>query len=181
VFIERLDRLNRRIGEIVSWLVVAMVLVTFVVVVLRYALDTGWIWVQETITWMHASVFMLGAAYTLASDEHVRVDVFYRDMKPAGRAIVNLAGTILFLLPVSVFILLTSVEYASVSWSIGETSREAGGLPYPWPSLLKSVVPLTATLLVLQGVVIATRAALTLAVREGDKDDASDEEHRWPG
>ena len=89
-----------------------MVIVTFMVVVLRYAFDVGWVWVQESVTWMHACVFMLAAAYTLACDDHVRVDIFYRDMSPRRKAIVDLAGTLLFLLPVTAFLLFTGFEYA---------------------------------------------------------------------
>ena len=75
---ERIDTANRILGEALSWLTSLMVLVTFVIVVLRYAFDTGWIWLQESVTWMHALVFMLAAAYTLGRDEHVRVDIFYQ-------------------------------------------------------------------------------------------------------
>ncbi|MCZ6584533.1 MAG: TRAP transporter small permease subunit, partial [Gammaproteobacteria bacterium] len=67
-------------GTVIAWLTIMMVLVTFVIVVLRYAFDLGWISMQESVTWMHAAVFMLGAAYTLKRDEHVRVDIFYRRM-----------------------------------------------------------------------------------------------------
>ena len=179
--IETLDRLNRRVGEFVAWLLVAMVIVTFAVVVLRYAFDVGWVWVQESVTWMHACVFMLAAAYTLACDDHVRVDVFYRDMSPRRRAIVDLAGTVLFLLPVTAFLLVTGFEYAAVSWRIGETSREAGGLPFPWPSLMKTAIPAASLMLMLQGVVIAGRAVI--ALRNGEPAEEHDEsvEHKWPG
>ena len=97
-----LDRLSSVLGKAASWLTLFMVLVTFVVVVMRYALDAGFIWVQESVVWMHATVFMLGAAYTLHEEEHVRVDVFYRDMSARRRALVDFFGVIIFLLPVSV-------------------------------------------------------------------------------
>lgn len=140
------------IGRLIAWLLLPMAAGTFVIVVLRYAFDLGWIWMQESIVWMHATAFMLAAAYTLNRDEHVRVDVFYRAMSPRRRALVDLAGTLLFLLPMTVFLLVTSWDYVSVSWQIREGSREAGGLPYPMVPLLKSMIPATSVLLILQGI-----------------------------
>ena len=74
------DRISELFGRITAWLTILMVIMTGVVVVLRYVLDAGYIWMQESIIWMHAAVFMLGAAYTLRHEEHVRVDIFYRNM-----------------------------------------------------------------------------------------------------
>ena len=139
-------------GRVVAWFSLPMVILTFIIVVLRYAFDLGWIWMQESVVWMHAAVFMLAAAYTLKRDEHVRVDIFYRKMSVRQKALVDVLGTVLFLLPVSVFLIATSWDYVAVSWSIREGSREAGGLPFPCVPLLKSVIPLTAFLLVLQGI-----------------------------
>jgi TRAP-type mannitol/chloroaromatic compound transport system permease small subunit len=152
-------------GKFTAWLMVPMVLGTFVVVVLRYAFDLGWIWMQEGVLWMHAAVFMLAAAYTLNRDEHVRVDIFYREMTPRRRALVDLGGTLLFLLPMAIFLFATSWDYVSVSWQIKEASREAGGLPYPFVSLLKSLIPLTALMLILQGLATCLDNALVLLGR----------------
>jgi TRAP-type mannitol/chloroaromatic compound transport system permease small subunit len=152
-------------GKFTAWLMVPMVLGTFVVVVLRYAFDLGWIWMQEGVLWMHAAVFMLAAAYTLNRDEHVRVDIFYREMTPPRRALVDLGGTLLFLLPMAIFLFATSWDYVSVSWQIKEASREAGGLPYPFVSLLKSLIPLTALMLILQGLATCLDNALILLGR----------------
>ncbi len=160
---QKLRRFSELSGRLVAWLTLPMVLGTFVVVVLRYVFDLGWIWMQESIIWMHAAVFMLAAAYTLNRDEHVRVDVLYRGMRPERKALVNLAGTVLFLLPMAVFLVVTSFDYVVVSWQIGESSREAGGLPYPFVSLLKSVIPATAIMLIAQGAASAIDDALVLA------------------
>ena len=81
-----IDRFSEASGKLLAWLTLVMVLVTFVIVVMRYAFDAGLIWLQETVIWLHAAVFMLGAAYTLKHDEHVRVDVFYRTMSEKKRA-----------------------------------------------------------------------------------------------
>ena len=155
-----LDGISERVGRLVSWLTLGMVLATVTVVVMRYAAGVGLIWLQESINWMHSLVFMLGAAYTLKADEHVRVDVFYRGMSERGKAIVNLAGTILFLLPLCAFLLAESWQYVATSWRIAERSREAGGLPMLY--LLKTVIPMMAVLLALQGISMALRACLRL-------------------
>lgn len=148
---DALRAINETAGRLIAWLTIPMVIGTFVVVLLRYAFDVGWIWMQESIVWMHAVVFMLAAAYTLNRDEHVRVDIFYREMPARRKAIVNILGTCLFLLPVAVFIFAISWDYVSVSWQIREGSREAGGLPYPFVPMLKSVIVATSLLLILQG------------------------------
>ncbi len=147
-----LDRISVSIGRAVSWLTLMMVIVTFVVVVMRYVFDAGYIWVQESVVWMHAVVFMLGAAYTLRDEEHVRVDVFYRTMDERHRAWVDLAGVVLFLLPVCAFLAWKSYDFVAQSWSIREVSREPGGLPYPFIPLLKSVLLVMPLTVALQGV-----------------------------
>jgi TRAP-type mannitol/chloroaromatic compound transport system permease small subunit len=155
-----IDGINALIARTVAWMALLMVLVAFCVVLLRYAFDLGWIGMQESVTYLHAMVFMLGAAFTLRSDGHVRVDVFYRRFGPRGQALVNLLGSILLLLPVAGFILWTSWDYVAESWSLRESSREAGGLP--WVYLLKSLIPLMAGLLILQGLAEILRNGLRL-------------------
>jgi TRAP-type mannitol/chloroaromatic compound transport system permease small subunit len=152
-------------GRLTAWLMLPMVVGTFVIVVLRYAFDQGWIWMQESIVWMHAAVFMLAAAYTLNHDEHVRVDIFYRGMPARRKAWIDLVGTLIFLLPMAVFLTISSWDYVVVSWQIHEGSREAGGLPYPSVPVLKTLIPLTFLLLILQGVahLLENIATLTTA------------------
>ena len=84
-----IDRLSRATGRVTAWLTLFMVITTFVIVVMRYAFDVGLIWMQESVTWMHAVVFMVGAAYTLGREDHVRVDIFYREMSTRRRAWVD--------------------------------------------------------------------------------------------
>lgn len=147
-----LDRLSEVLGRASAWLTLFMVIMTGIVVLLRYVFDAGFIWMQESITWMHAAVFMLGAAYTLQQDEHVRVDIFYRNMSPRRRAIVDLVGVAVFLLPVCAFLAYTAYDFAAVSWSMQEISREPGGLPFPAIPLLKSIVIIMPVTLALQGI-----------------------------
>jgi TRAP-type mannitol/chloroaromatic compound transport system permease small subunit len=159
-FATTIDTLSEVTGRIVSWLTLGMVLATVAVVVLRYAAGMGLIWLQESVNWMHSLVFLLGAAYTLKADEHVRVDVIYRGLSERGKAIVALTGTVLFLPPLCGFMLVESWQYVTLSWRISEHSREPGGLRMIY--LLKTAIPLMAVLLALQGLAMALRAGLAL-------------------
>jgi TRAP-type mannitol/chloroaromatic compound transport system permease small subunit len=151
-----IDALTAGIGKAVGWLTLAMVAATVVVVVMRYGFDQGWLWLQESITWMHGFVFMLGAAWALRTGDHVRVDIFYKKLPARGQALVDLTGTLLLLLPLCGYILWESVPYVLQSAQVRETSREAGGMRELW--LLKAIIPLATTLLILQGLSEATRA-----------------------
>lgn len=150
------EQLSEWTGRLVAWLTLAMVITTFAVVVMRYLFDVGSIAMQESITAMHALVFMLGAAYTLRHEGHVRVDIFYRRFGPKGRAWVDFLGVTLLLLPVTGFIIWISWDYVASSWALLEGSREAGGLPGVF--LIKSVIPLMALLLMLQGLAMGWRS-----------------------
>lgn len=165
-----LDNIAGLTGRAVSWLTLAMVLVTLAVVILRYLFDIGSIALQESITYLHAAVFMLGAAYTLKHDGHVRVDIFYQQCAPRTRAWINLAGTVLLLMPVCIFIFTSSLDYVSAAWSIHEGSREAGGLDGVF--LLKTIIPLMACLLFLQGCAIAVRSVLLIGGHSVPEDAA---------
>lgn len=155
-----LEAINIRIGRAVSWLTLAMVLVTFLVVILRYVFDFGSIALQESIIYMHACVFLLGAAYTLQRGAHVRVDIFYQKFSETTQAWIDLFGTLFFLLPSMLFIFIISWEYVSESWLVHEGSREAGGLPGVY--LLKSVILVMAVLMLLQAVAMILRAIQTI-------------------
>lgn len=157
--ISGIDALNRRLGHAVAWLTLAMVLFTFAIVMLRYVFGVGPIWMQESVTWMHAAVFMLGGAYALQRDEHVRVDIFYRGMSASGRAWIDIGGVLVFLLPFCAFVFYESSDYVSASWAIRESSRDAGGLPFPLLPLLKSILLLMPVLLGLQGLSLLLESA----------------------
>lgn len=152
------NRISTITGKASAWLTLFMVVITFIVVVMRYVFDAGLIWLQESVVWMHGVVFMLGAAYTLQCEDHVRVDVFYRSMSAKRRAWVDLVGVILFLLPLCVFLGWKSVDFVVASWSVREASRESGGLPYPLIPLLKSVLLLMPVTVGLQGLSLMLRS-----------------------
>jgi TRAP-type mannitol/chloroaromatic compound transport system permease small subunit len=150
------------LGKASAWLTLVMVLVTFVVVVMRYAFDAGLIWLQESVVWMHAVVFMMGAAYTLQEEGHVRVDIFYGKMRPKGRALVDTIGVLIFLLPLSIFLAWKAFDFVALSWKLNEASRESGGLPYPFIPLLKTIIVIMPVTVGLQGVSLLLRSVRIL-------------------
>lgn len=160
----RINALNEAMGRAVAWSVLGLVAVQFVAVVLRYVFGVGWIWMDESIVYLHATLFMAGSAYTLLKDGHVRLDVFYGHASQHTRAQVDLLGAIFFLIPVSLLILYESYPYVVKSWAILEGSPETSGIPAVF--LLKSLIPLFAATMALQGVSMATSSALTLAQEE---------------
>lgn len=147
-------------GKLVAWLTVLMVLLTFAIVILRYGFNLGWIWLQESVSYLHVAVFTVVAAWTLQQDGHVRVDIFYAEMTPRKRATVDLLGTLFFLVPFCVFVLVISWPYVTNSWKLLEASREAGGLPLVF--LLKTLILVMPALLLGQAFINATDALSTL-------------------
>ncbi|NNJ77891.1 MAG: TRAP transporter small permease subunit [Xanthomonadales bacterium] len=160
VTVAPLARLVAVAGRAVAWLTLVMTLLTFLVVLLRYGFNQGWIWMQESVTYLHATVFMVAAAWALQADEHVRVDIFYRERSDRYRAGVDLAGTVMFLLPFSVFMLYIGWDYVAAAWAVREASSEPGGLPLVW--LLKSLVLVLPGFLLLQAVVTALECIAVL-------------------
>lgn len=158
------------VGVTVAWIVVAIVLVQFTVVVMRYVFGVNFIALQETVLYGHALIFMLASAHTLVQGGHVRVDIVYANLGPRGKAWVDLLGTVFFLIPLMLLILNTSWDYVAISWRNLETSRESSGLQ--WVYLLKSVILIFAAMMLLQGIGLAGRASLVLA-RLDDAEEAS--------
>ena len=155
-----IDIFTDRSGRLLAWLVLAMALLTTVVVVMRYGFNTGSIMAQEAVIYMHGCLFMLGMAYALKSGAHVRVDIFYRNFSPRAQAWVNSLGGIVFLMPLCAFIGFSSWNYVNESWLVRETSADPGGIPAVF--LLKSIIPLMALNLFLQGLAETLRSAILL-------------------
>lgn len=158
-----LDSLNEWLGRGLAWLLLAMMLVEFSIVVLRYAFDINSNLAQEAVMYSHAAVFLLAAAYALRHDSHVRVDIFYREMSVRKKAWVDLLGTLFLLMPVMSFVVLSSLGYVGKSWAILEGSSEAEGIPAVF--LLKTLIPVFGVLMILQGSVEIARNALIIAGR----------------
>ena len=156
-----IDRFNTLIGYLCAFFVFSMVIVVFTVVVLRYGFNIGFIWMQEVYVWLHSFVFMLGAGFTYLANEHVRIDVFYREASKKYKATVDLFGNIFLLLPFLYIIWNYSYPFVYRSFLMGEVSREAGGMPALY--ILKSAILWFCLVLFLQLVSNVIKSILTLS------------------
>ena len=159
-----IDRVNAAIGRAAAWCVLFMVAAQFLVVLLRYVFGIGSVWLQESVFYAHAGLILLTAAWTLWVGGHVRVDVFYGGMSERAKARVDLLGALILLLPFMAALLFFAAPYVARSWAIFERSREVGGIPLVW--ILKTLIPLFALLLGLQGIAQAIRAWRVLAIAQ---------------
>ena len=159
-FIKIINSINRYIGEIISWFTLLMVLITFLVVVLRYGFNIGFIWMQESVRFMYAAVFLLCGGYTLLKDKHVRVDVIYLNLSTKNKAITDLLGSIFLLLPVCFVIFYYSWSYVINSWEQMEGSIEERGLHLVF--LMKTFIWAFAILVSLQSISIIINSCIIL-------------------
>ena len=163
--IRLIDTLNESLGRWISWLALAMVLVMGLIVVLRYAFQVGSIALQESVMYLHGLFFMLALAFGVAQDSHVRVDIVYSQLTAKRQQLINLVGHCAFLLPMALLILTTSLPYVNASWRVLEGSSEVGGIPAVF--ILKTLLPISAVLLILQGT--ASCARLTRQLLDSDQ------------
>jgi TRAP-type mannitol/chloroaromatic compound transport system permease small subunit len=175
-FVKVVDAVNDWVGRTVAWLTLGCVLTCFAVVVLRYAFNVGFPWMQELYVWQHAAVFMAGAGYTMLHRGHVNVDVMYGKLSGRGRAWIDILGTVFFLFPWLAILAVTSAPFVLSSWSIREASATADGMPGLY--LLKSLLWVLCTLLFVQGLAMIARRMLYLtghAIVDHDEDKVTDE------
>ena len=130
---QSIDAVSERVGRITTIFTLLMVLVTTVDVTLRYLFKAGSVAIQELEWHLFGLVFLLGAAYTLRHNGHVRVDIFYAKMSERGKAWVDLFGSLFFCVPLSVLIIVTSLPFVASSWKFLEGSPDPGGLPVTCP------------------------------------------------
>lgn len=146
--IDRVDRVIDAVGRAVAWLNLGMVGITCVVVTLRYAFEIGTIFLQESVVYLHGTVFLVGLSYTLQHDAHVRVDIIYSRLSTRTKALVNGLGHTVLLMPLCVAIVAFSWDYTISAWAVLEGSSEVAGVPAVF--LLKTLIPVSAVLLFLQ-------------------------------
>ena len=163
--IRRIDAVNGWVGRWLAWLTLGTVAACFLTVVLRYAFNVGFIWLQELYVWQYAWVFLVGAGPTFLRGGHVRVDVFYSTMPARGKAAVDLFGGAIFLLPFLFVVGRESWTFVAFSFAVNESSDQSGGLPALW--LLKSGLLAFCALAGLQGLALMARSALLLTGRSG--------------
>ncbi|NIA68953.1 TRAP transporter small permease subunit [Pelagibius litoralis] len=160
LWIARLDAVNHTVGMGVRWFALLMVLLQFAVVLLRYVFGISFIFLNEGVLYMHAALFMLGAGYTLLADAHVRVDIFYSRFAKRGRAVIDLAAALGFLLPSLLMLLWFTWPSVRNSWAVLEGPISVGGIPASF--LLKSLIPAFCILLIVQGLAGMLRDLLSL-------------------
>jgi TRAP-type mannitol/chloroaromatic compound transport system permease small subunit len=159
------DALNRAIGLSARWLAVGVVLVQFVVVVLRYAYGSSFVWMQEGVIYLHAFLFMLAIGYAYLLDAHVRVDFFYAHWRERTKAWVDLLGVLVAVWPFCGLLVWASWTYVAMSFRLGEGPLQYGGLPLQ--PYLKALIIAMAVLLALQGLSVVIRAAAVIAGAAG--------------
>ena len=159
-FVRSVDRFTEFTGQGLAWLSLLLAITVCLVVLLRYGVGIGSIALQESATYLHATLFMLGAAFTLKRDGHVRVDIFYRRFSARTRAWVNSVGSILFLIPFCLFLVGISWSFVAQAWQILEGSPDPGGLQGVF--LLKTLIPLMAVNLLVQCLAELARNLLVL-------------------
>jgi TRAP-type mannitol/chloroaromatic compound transport system permease small subunit len=157
---DAIDRLTAAVGRAAAWCCLFVVLAEFAVVALRYLFGIGSIALSESVFYAHAALFMLAAAWTLQVDGHVRVDIFYARAGRRTKAAIDLFGALVFLLPFAIVLAAYALPYVERSWASLERSRETAGLPFVY--LVKTLIPVFALLIGLQGIAQAIRAALTM-------------------
>jgi TRAP-type mannitol/chloroaromatic compound transport system permease small subunit len=173
--VKGIDWLNEKIGYLTSWLTTLMVLVVCYDVFTRYFLRASSVAVQELEWHIFSVIFLIGAAYTLKVEGHVRVDVFYSHMRPRSKAIIDLFGCIVFLIPFSLLVIWTSKDFVSMSYAVQEISPDPGGLHYRY--LLKAMIPAGFVLVLLQGIALMIRSFLTVIGRPLENGDGKEENH----
>ncbi len=166
-FARIVDAINERVGVMISWVALLMVLVQFIVVVMRYVFGIGSVVMQESIVYMHATLFLVAAGYTLLHNGHVRCDIFYADATPKMRAVIDLSGVTIFLIPLCILLWWFAWPYVNAAWAVLEGSPE-GRLGIPGVYLLKTTILVFVALIGVQGLSLAAHSVLVLAGIEAD-------------
>src|SRR5690606_4700412 len=163
-YVRWVSALNRIVGRVMSWLALAVVLVCFAVVVQRYFFHTTQLWMQDLYVWLAGAMFTSVSGYALLRDAHVRVDIFYRPWSIRGKAIADLIGVVLFLVPFALVVATYALPFVQRSWRFYEGSANIGGMPGLF--VLKSFILVFCALVLAQGLAWACRSILVLANKE---------------
>jgi TRAP-type mannitol/chloroaromatic compound transport system permease small subunit len=161
---QAINLVNRLIGNVFMWLAVGIVAVCFWVVVERYIVGITRLWLQDLYPWMNGVMFTAVAGYALYRNDHVRVDIFYRPASTRTKAVLDLIGVLLFLLPFAWVVWTYSFTFVQRSWRLMEPSANPGGMSGLW--VLKTFILVFAAVIALQGVAMAIRSVLLIAGRE---------------
>lgn len=143
-----IDKVIDNIAKILTYLLVSMIILVFITVIIRYMLNISYVALQELVMYFHALIFMFGVSYALKEKSHVKIDIVYNSLSKKNQYFISMLGTIIFIIPTSLFIIYSSIDMVTQSWSLLEGSSEAGGLDLVF--ILKSVIPITGILIFLQ-------------------------------
>lgn len=168
------DAANHAIGSVLAWAALVLVLVQFALVVMRYVFGLSHVFVEESVVYLHAMLFMVAVGYTLLHNGHVRVDIFYGAASPRRKALIDFVGVWLFIAPTVVMTWLLAWPYVLGSWRRLEGSPEASGIPAVF--LLKTLILVFAVLLAIQGLSLAIRSLMVLLGVERKAADAQEGE-----
>jgi len=166
-----IDGVNEWVGRGVAWVTLGLVLVVFIDVVMRYLFNTSFVFTQELEWHLFAFIFLMGAGYTLLYDAHVRVDIVYQRMSPKGRAWTNLLGTIFFLIPGCIMVIITSAKFTYNSWIIMEGSPDPGGIPFRF--ILKGTITVGFVLFTFQGISLGLHSLFQILGLEAPPEEGS--------
>jgi TRAP-type mannitol/chloroaromatic compound transport system permease small subunit len=160
----KIDHLNETIGKGIAWLTTLLVILICYDVVARYLFNATFAAIIELEWYLFSFIFLIGAAYALKHDKHVRVDVFYGNFTEKQQAWVNLIGTLFFLIPFCIIVMYTSFRFTANSYAMHEGSPDPGGLPAVY--IVKAAIPLGFTLLLLQAISLLLKSILTLTHKD---------------
>lgn len=158
-----INLVNRAVGNLFAWAAPAIVIVCFWVVVERYVFQNTRLWMQDLYVWLNGAMFTAVAGYALYRNDHVRVDIFFRPASLRRKALLDLIGVLVFLLPFAYVVWVYAWPNVLRSWARLEPSANVGGMPGLF--VLRSFILAFAALIALQGVAMAIRSLLILAGR----------------
>ena len=145
-----IERIIDSIASLLMFLIITLVMLVFLTVLLRYTFNISYVFLQELIMYLHALIFMFGISYTLKEKSHVKIDVIFNSLSEKNQLLILLTGTLIFIVPTSLFIIYISMDMVIQSWSLLEGSSEAGGLDLVF--ILKTIIPVTGFLIFLQAI-----------------------------
>lgn len=157
---EIIDKVNRWVGVAVAWLIPVLILELVYDTIARYAFNAPTVWSYDISYILYGTIFMLGSAHTLQIDRHVRIETFYEKMSPKGKALMDIVAYVVFFFPVMISLVYFSSQFALKSWQMLERSGESMWQPPIYP--FKTVLPLAALLILIQGVVQFVRSIQSL-------------------
>ena len=166
-----IDGINEKVGRMVAWVSLGLVVVIFVDVTMRYMFNTSFVFTQELEWHLFAFIFLIGAGFTLLYDGHVRVDIFYQRLGFKGKAWVNLGGVLLFLIPGCLMVIVTSWKFTMNSFAILEGSPDPGGIPLRF--IVKGCIPVGFFLLLIQGISLGIHSLLQILGIETEEEKGS--------